>query len=286
MQIAVHNGKFHADDIFACAVASMIHPFCGFIRTRDPLLLKSCEMRIDVGGVNNPETMDFDHHMKGGAGSRLNGVPYAAFGLMWKKFGLEISGSGRVRDFVDDHLVSTIDSLDCGIVPPDAKKIYSVADAFDSFNPSWDEDENEELFLSLIPLAVKIISNEIKKGKALISSEEIVRTAVRKYDGEKYLVLPRYCPWQKIVSEETDFLYVVFPDRSNPSYRIRAVPVENESFEVRKKFPENWAGLRDVELENECGIKGALFCHPALFIAGAATEKSAAEMAEAACHSV
>lgn len=282
MKIAVHNGKFHADDVFACAIARMIYPSCDIIRTRDEIELSAVDMRIDVGGKNNPETNDFDHHMKGGAGERTNGVPYAACGLMWKHFGKQIAANDFVWNYVDQKLIQTIDALDCGVVSQEARKIYSAADVFDSFNSTWNDEETDEKFFSIIDFAGQVIKNEIARAKSVLEAEQIVRDAVKEYAGKKYLVLPVFCPWQKIVAEETDFLYVIFPDKNNPSYRVRAVPVEDESFEVKKKFPEKWSGLRDAELASMCGVPDALFCHPALFIAGALTLEGAVAMADKA----
>lgn len=280
MKIAVHNGKFHADDVFACAIARMVYPSCGIIRTRDELEISSADMRVDVGGKNNPASNDFDHHMKGGAGERSNGVPYAACGLMWKHFGKQIADSEFVWNYVDQKMIQTIDALDCGVVSPEARKIYSAADVFDSFNSTWNEEETDERFFSIIDFARQVIENEMAKAKSILEAETIVRAAAEKYSGKTYLVLPVFCPWQKIVSEETDFLYVIFPDKNNPSYRVRAVPVEDESFEVKKKMPEKWAGLRNEELASVCGVSDALFCHPALFIAGALSLEGAIAMAE------
>jgi len=279
MKIAVHNGKFHADDVFACAIARLIYPSCDIIRTRDEIELSAVDMRIDVGGKNNPASNDFDHHMKGGAGERTNGVPYAACGLMWKHFGKQITPNDFVWNYVDQKLIQTIDALDCGVVSQEARKIYSAADVLDSFNSTWNEEETDEKFFSIIDFAGQVIKNEIARAKSVLEAEQIVRDAVKEQAGKKYLVLPVFCPWQKIVSEETDFLYVIFPDKNNPSYRVRAVPVEDETFEVKKKFPEKWAGLRDAELALMCGIPDALFCHPALFIAGALTLEGAVAMA-------
>ena len=105
MKIAVHNGKFHADDVFACAIARLIYPSCDIIRTRDEIELSAVDMRIDVGGKNNPASNDFDHHMKGGAGERTNGVPYAACGLMWKHFGKQITPNDFVWNYVDQKKI-------------------------------------------------------------------------------------------------------------------------------------------------------------------------------------
>ena len=35
MKIAVHEGKFHADDVFAAAILTLVFPKIKIIRTRD-----------------------------------------------------------------------------------------------------------------------------------------------------------------------------------------------------------------------------------------------------------
>ena len=68
---AVHNGRFHADEVCAIAILSMVEGPLDVIRTREESDYAECDYRIDVGGRNNPATGDFDHHMAGGAGDHL-----------------------------------------------------------------------------------------------------------------------------------------------------------------------------------------------------------------------
>src|SRR3989344_2675707 len=86
--IVVHDGGFHADDVFS--VAALLLYLSGdakVVRTRDPRIIESGDFVVDVGGVYDAERNRLDHHQTGGAGARTNGIPYAAFGLVWKKFG-------------------------------------------------------------------------------------------------------------------------------------------------------------------------------------------------------
>jgi len=104
--LVTHNGTFHADDLFATATLALV--FNGnikVIRTRDEEIIKKADFVYDVGGIYNPEKNLFDHHQKEGAGKRENGIPYASFGLVWKKFGKKICGSQKVADEVDQKLV-------------------------------------------------------------------------------------------------------------------------------------------------------------------------------------
>src|SRR3989338_11391159 len=108
--IATHNGVFHSDDVFA--VASLLAlleatpAVSTVIRTRDEDLIRKADFVVDVGGIYDAEKNRFDHHQEGGAGKRLsarageNTIPYAAFGLVWLKFGGQIAGSETVAALV------------------------------------------------------------------------------------------------------------------------------------------------------------------------------------------
>ena len=77
-----HGGIFHADDVFATALLKILNP--DILVTRGNQIPDNFEGIIyDIGGG------EFDHHQKEKR-IRENGVPYAAFGLLWEKNGEEI----------------------------------------------------------------------------------------------------------------------------------------------------------------------------------------------------
>ena len=65
----------------------------------------------------------------------------------------------------------------------------------------------------------------------------------------RILVLDEPCSWKGHLAEleptPGHYLYVVYEDETNKSWRVQAVPVEADSFESRKPLPEEWCGLRD-----------------------------------------
>jgi uncharacterized UPF0160 family protein len=62
--------------------------------------------------------------------------------------------------------------------------------------------------------------------------------------------------------------------------------MSNNTFDQRADLPTVWAGLTDTALEEVSGVKGAKFCHNALFIAVANTRKAILKMAEIAVQNV
>ncbi|HMA77996.1 MAG TPA: MYG1 family protein, partial [Candidatus Paceibacterota bacterium] len=86
--IITHSGSFHPDDVFAVAALRLAHKEqdVNVIRTRDESVIAVGEWVVDVGGVHDPAAQRFDHHQPG-APVRENGIPYAAFGLVWQHIG-------------------------------------------------------------------------------------------------------------------------------------------------------------------------------------------------------
>ncbi|MDH5394077.1 MAG: MYG1 family protein [Gammaproteobacteria bacterium] len=278
--IVTHNGNFHADDVFSIAACKSIFPGFKLIRTRDLKLIASADIVIDVGGEYDPDTDRFDHHQRGGAGERENGIPYSSFGLIWQKYGLQIcQGNQDVANAVDAGLVSTIDAIDCGHVEGVSKGI-SLSQTISMFNPTWQEESHfDSCFDEAVDFASRVLTRFIASANGGISAKEIVAAAIENAEDARVIVLEKYTPWKRTVhalSEEA--LYVVYPSQTG-QWRIQTVPIEPGSFEDRKSLPKQWAGLSDDALKEMTGIDDAMFCHNGCFIAGAESFESTMKMA-------
>lgn len=278
--IATHNGNFHADDVFSIAALKSILPPFKLIRTRDLALIAKADMVIDVGGEYDADTDRFDHHQRGGAGERENGIPYSSFGLVWQKYGLEIcQGNQEVANGVDAGLVSTIDAIDCGHVEGVSKGI-SLSQTISMFNPTWEEDSHfDACFDEAVDFASRVLTRFIASASGGISAKAIVAKAIDDAEDPRVIVLEKYTPWKRTVhalSEQA--LYMIYPSQTG-QWRIQTVPVDPGSFENRKSLPKQWAGLSDETLKEVTGIDDAMFCHNGLFIAGAESFASTMKMA-------
>ncbi len=281
--IVTHNGNFHADDVFSIAALKSIFPSFKLIRTRDLEIIAKADMVIDVGGEYDAESDRFDHHQRGGAGERENGIPYSSFGLIWQKYGVEIcQGNQDVANAVDSGLVSTIDAIDCGHVKGVSEGI-SLSQTIGMFNPTWQEESDfDACFDEAVDFASRVLTRFIASANGGISAKEIVAKAIDKAEDPRVVVLEKYTPWKRTVhalSEEA--LYVVYPSQTG-EWRIQTVPVELGSFEDRKPLPKQWAGLSDNALQEVTDIDDAMFCHNGLFIAGAESFESTMKMASIA----
>lgn len=217
---------------------------------------------------------------------------------------LEKSSIGSVYEELYKRFVEPFDALDNGIpqYPPDIKPAYSrpwtLQDQVSTLNPThWEKNvDPDERFGEAVELLKstfeKVVLNVLKGWlpsrqtlTLAIQNNATMQSADDKVMG-RILVLDEPCNWKGHLAalEPTPghYLYVVYEDEMNNSWRIQAVPVEPESFESRKPLPEKWCGLRDNELDRVTGVEGGIFVHRTGFIGGHKTKKGAIELARLA----
>lgn len=268
-KIATHSGKFHADDVFSVALFKHILPSFDVFRTRDSKVIGGSDIVIDVGCEYNPDTDRFDHHQRGGAGKRENGIPYSSFGLIWKKYGLVMCGGNQeVANFVDRKLVANIDAVDCGYVEGEFDGV-SLSQIIALFNPMWNEKNNiDACFDEAVNFASRFLERFIASAIAEIEAEKFVFMAIKTAKDPRVFVLNSDVPWKQAVHAlSDDALFAIYPSPTG-HWRIHAVPIEPGSFSYRKLLPEKWAGLSGDELRREMGVNDAVFCHDGRFTAG------------------
>ena len=64
MKASTHDGRFHADEIFALAVLNLFHSDLEIIRSRDENAYNNRDIIVDVGHVYDPDNLIFDHHQR------------------------------------------------------------------------------------------------------------------------------------------------------------------------------------------------------------------------------
>jgi uncharacterized UPF0160 family protein len=284
MRIVTHNGRFHADDIFAIATLLILYPEAEIIRSRDEEIIKFADIVVDTGLIYNPKISRFDHHQQGGAGERGNGIPYASFGLIWKEFGAQVSNI-EIAKLIDEVLVTPIDAHDNGIIISErifgSIREYTISDFFGSYIDN-DNSEDETIlyttFLGCVSIARELLLREINiAGKELYSMEK-VREIFDSTEDKRLIVLEEPLLWFRVLINEAITLYVVYP-RKEGTWGVKAVPKEVGSYELRKPFPKEWGGRGAKELVEITGVEDAVFCHNKLFICSARTKEGAIALA-------
>ncbi len=293
LKLVTHDGSFHADDIFACATLSLMlenkQKQFEIIRTRDEDIINKADYVFDVGGIYDAKSNRFDHHQTGGAFKRENGIACSSFGLVWRKFGLEVAGKKESADFIEQKLVMTVDANDNGI---DLYKnnfpeisIYTLQDVLSIFSPTALEDiEKDEQFFKALVWAKEILSREIKKANDQMEITKIIVDFYKKAKDKRLIIIDkpkvsRYEIWNAL-QKFPEPLFAVYGD--NEDWSIVAMRKTEDSFGNRKDFPKSWAGLRAKELQDMTGVKDAVFCHNNLFLAVAESKNGAIRLAELA----
>lgn len=264
-----HGGVFHADDVFASAMLRLINP--------DIEIKRGFEVPAEFDGVIFDIGMgEFDHHQKNSR-VRENGVPFAAFGLLFERFGELIIPVAEDREEFDKGFVQGIDLTDnAGVYNPVSRLISSM-------NPTWKEKKDlEEAFSEAVELAVKILERQIKCINDRRAAIEIVRAKIAEAE-DGILFLEEMLPWKKAVSG-SGIKYVIYKSLRG-GFNIQAVPKNDCSNELELPFPESWRGATKESLEMLTGIKELSFCHAAGFLATADTFEAANKVARLALNS-
>ena len=280
MQVATHPGNFHADDVFAVAALELVHGPLEVVRTRDAERQAAADIRVDVGGRSDPAAGDFDHHQKGGAGERENGIRYASFGLVWREHGEALAGSPEAAAAIDERLVCGVDANDVGQTLVETLigdiRPMSVSGVIAALNPSWDEalspEEEDARFRQAVDLARGMLERELAGAAAFGRARDLVAAAIRRAEDPRVIELDSNMPWREaVVTNAPDALFVVYP--KTDGWGSQAVPRELGSFENRLSFPADWRGRSGAELATATGVEDAVFCHAAGFYASAGSRE-------------
>ncbi len=313
IKIVTHSSKFHSDDVFAVATLMLVLEKAkpdnseelsgrstpeGFrenevevIRSRDPEIIKTADYVVDIGGVYNPEKNLFDHHQEDKAGERENGVPFASFGLVWKKYGEELCGNKAISNKIDLLLVQPIDAHDNGIqyIKTNISNLYpfDVISFVYSFRPTWKEDDVDIdiVFMKVVALAKIILERVIFCAKDEFEAVSMVEKAYQNTSDKRIIVLDERYPWEEILTKYPEPLFVVYPKRIDNTWSLKTIRDNSRDFIARKDLPLDWAGKRDSDLEKVTGVEGSVFCHNNRFLAMTKTKEGALALAEIALKS-
>lgn len=260
-----HGGTFHADDVFAAALLKLCRP--------EITIQRGFTVPPDFGGlVFDIGGGAFDHHQKNSP-VRPNGVPYAAFGLLWRALGAGLVGGTDARRF-DEGFVQPLDLDDntgCG---------NQLATVIAAYNPRWDgTDSPDDCFAEAVALAQDMLAHKLETIRSVQRAADEVNGALAGMK-RRIVRLPRFAPWkQQLIPSKARF--VVYPSPRG-GWAAQAVPASFGSPALKTPFPEHWAGAEEADLPGLSGIGTLRFCHTGRFLITAGTEEDAVAACEAA----
>jgi len=314
--IGTHDGRFHCDEVLACFMLRLLpeYELAQIIRTRDEEILRTCDIVVDVGAVFDPNTLRFDHHQKS-FNDTMNSLrpdkPWttrlSSAGLIYAHYGEEVLAQilekkkddeaiQQLYDKVYENFIEEIDAVDNGISQNDYPKRYRVSttlsDRVGFLNPTWRDvnpDETES-FQKASELVGKEFLDRVHHYASDWDSYALVKAAVdARFDVDpsgEIVELNIGCPWREHLARlenelqvETPIKFIIFPDGKG-KWRVQAVPISPDSFQLRTPLHEDWRGLRGKDLEDLSGIPTIDFVHMNGFIGGAAERDSVIQMAK------
>lgn len=274
-----HSGKFHADDVFSSALLLYLNPQITI--TRGNQVPEGYDgIVFDIGRGQ------YDHHQRDSR-VRENGVPYAAFGLLWEELGSGILGETLAQRF-DEEFVQPLDKND------NTGEKNELASLIGNFNPVWDETEaadgvTEEKrdrglsvgFLRAVQVAGMVLENKFARYRADARADEKIDQVLAMQETQggdaRILVLPEFVPCQKRL-KETDTAFVIFPSNRG-GYCIQPQK-KPDSMNYKCSFPKQWLGLENEELQAATGLASAGFCHKGGFLMTVGDEADAIRACE------
>lgn len=311
--LVTHSTNFHADDICATAVLKLY--FKSFFpqikvivkRSLDEKVIEEADIVYDIGKIYDPKKLRFDHHQKGGAAVRENGIQYAAFGLVWKHFGLDVCSSyfqkitgkkctkaqaQKIFEIMEKRIVCHIDGMDNGqmtyketfndVIPLTMDNYFEMCKVAVSSKETDIAKTNKAFdkeFFRLVPFMEGVLESMLTYAVYKERDESQALKAYSKAKDKRVIICDRYYYFN--FKKLPEPLVIVFPG-SRGGWNAKTVRVEDASYDARFYFPAEWAGLSDLDLEKVSGVKGAIFCHNAKFLIRASTKDGILEMVQKA----
>ena len=191
MKIGTHNGAFHCDEALAVWMLKQLDEYkdAEVIRTRKPELLAECDIVVDVGAVFDHKLLRYDHHQREFKESYHSLDPskpwttkLSSAGLIYVHYGKQViravmekiakekednseipeSVVALISDKVYENLIEEIDAVDNGISVSDDVPRYKITTTLSrrvgNLNPSWNEDNSDEIAMKRFLQAVNLVS--------------------------------------------------------------------------------------------------------------------------------
>ena len=260
-RIIVHSGVFHADDCMCVAIAKTINP--------DVMIERKSLQQITEDDKNDPDTIiadigygEFDHHQPD-AKLREDGNKYAACGLMFEKFKLELFPNETSAESFRNKYIIPIEDADNGI--SNNTLAYAIVD----FRPdclSNSPATMESSFKEAVNFIQGILQRNINQAKANVEAIKKIKS-LEESAINGLLITEEYFPTPLLI--DSSITLEVSPSLRG-GYQICTVKVAEGSFMDKLILPEEW-------LTNK--PEGCTFVHQNRFIASFDNKESAVKAA-------
>jgi uncharacterized UPF0160 family protein len=305
-KIVTHDGVFHTDEVMATAMLKICYNIEEIIRTRDEEIINSAKHNenyfvLDVGGEFNSYLNNYDHHQRSFILSHpKTKIIYSAAGLIWRNYAHALIHKliPNANDYHQDliygkmynDIISVLDAHDNGNfktrdeILVNNKNAINIANIVSMFNPAWEDNADTDIelqkqkedkaFEEAVNVCMTIIKKYIEREYGELQAEEYVSSQLAKTNvDDEILVMEKFAPWKKALSEENKvlgdngyrFKVVVYPNKTDTQYIAEAVkgPDGVDKF----LFPKHLRGQPKESLMALTGCKSIEFVHRTGFLA-------------------
>ncbi|KAG6335287.1 hypothetical protein ID866_3816, partial [Astraeus odoratus] len=227
--IGTHNGTFHCDEALAVFLLRHTSTYrdAGLKRSRDPAILDTCDVVVDVGAVYDVQKRRFDHHQRGfhevfghGFTTKLSSA-----GLVYKHFGKEVIASELKLDTEDPKInvlwlklykefIEAIDAHDNGISQysslekPRYTNRTDLSSRVSWLNPPWNVHADAQTIDSLFARASQLTGEEFigrlkYYAEAWLPARDIVDAGLSTRHlvdpSGKIILFEQFMPWKVVL---------------------------------------------------------------------------------------
>ncbi len=262
--VATHNGSFHADELTACVILSLLYEDIKIIRSRNLETLEQGDIVIDVSGQFDLEK-HFDHHPKEFTKTRADNIKYATAGLIWEFYGRKLLKKyitdkfdnaiaftdvvlEKAWTYIENNFMQYIDLSDNGQLDTYTKNLsnpnnsdeVAVYDKLNAFymkvptipvlialqnTPGGTEEEQYENFMRTLECFKTLFNGILINCLKNARDEEKV---IASYKGGELLILSEKLPWFDTVYNNwelfKDCKLAIYPDHNKEAWRIQSLP--------------------------------------------------------------
>ncbi|EAN32204.2 uncharacterized protein TpMuguga_04g00850 [Theileria parva strain Muguga] len=315
-RIGTHNGFFHADEALAVYMLKLLPEYrdAEVVRTRDPSVLETCDVVVDVGAVYDPSRHRYDHHQrdfKDFFDDEHEVTKLSSAGLVYKHFSKRLFREVyKVMDeetvdylykSIYDKFIEAMDAIDNGVPMCDGDLKYKtntdLSTRVSRLNPSWidsDVADVDERFMKAVELTGQEFEHFVHNAlNVILPAKGLLHKALdhrfQTHKSGKVIEVRKSCPFSEFLYKHEDennvsdedrvLFYLTFDDSSN-QWRSTCIREKGSQFKSRLPFPEHLRGLRDQELEKASGIPDLTFIHATGFTCGGKTKESVLKLIE------
>lgn len=248
VNVVVHGGCFHGDDVACVALLKLFHKEVKVSRKfKIDFETETADFILDIGRMDKVSDTQviLDHHQ----GPELiegTEVKHCAFS---KLVGLMIDPDDKLfKKHLFNALVLPVAAQDNGQNGSELGLFPSPLTFVNAMGLSWKDDQRlgDQRFSEVVEMAMKVIENIIKNVEDKIEAINEVNNALNRAEGG-VMTLNRFLPWTDTVIEHNGefprIKLVIFPNNRG-GVTMQVVPKKVGSFESWLNIPE---GIIDSE---------------------------------------